>query len=495
MKILIRSLLILFAFVLLVNCEKTKNSKPSNEVILEEFYADTPGEIVTITVAGNDLECTKVGDLYIYQGDMVFQESKSSLKGAGITSKTNYWNCNTVYYVIEDGFPEANRITNAIEHWQKYTYIKFLQRTDEVNYVEFIESQNGCASHVGMIGGRQNLWLADWATTGNVIHEIGHALGLKHEHSKPNRDKYITIHEENIKSNKDHNFSKMQSAVFTEGFDFNSIMLYSPKAFSKNGEYTITKLDSSLYTAQRNGLSSDDIETIKAMYRVTDNGCENLEVGQITDIDNNIYKTIKIGDQLWMSENLATTKLNDGTPIEYEENDWSWIESSSPAYCWYENDGWFDNDGETYKETYGALYNYHTVATEKLCPSGWRVALDSDWSELESHLGMSDDELSQFGRRGTDEGAKMKEEGDKHWYSNEESTNESGFTALPGGHRYWSDGLYYNESIEAIWWAPSLQEGGSLKALARRLESIHTKVDRFTPWDASGYSVRCVKDE
>lgn len=489
MKTLIRLTVFLFISLSLYNCEKDKIDLPPDEVILEEFYSDSTGEIVTINVSGEDLVCTKIGDLYIYQGDMVFREPTSALKGAGITTKSKYWNCRTVYYAIEEGFPSENRIIEAIEHWEKYTDMQFVQRTNETNYIQFVESKNGCSSYVGMIGGSQKLRLADWATVGNVIHEIGHAIGLKHEHAKPNRDKYIIIHEENIRTKRENNFSKMQSAVFTEGLDFNSIMLYPPKAFSKNGEYTITKVDGSLYSAQRNQLSLDDIETVEAMYRVVDNECGSKEKDQITDIDNNTYQTIKIGNQWWMAKNLAATRLRDGTLIRNVTDNYTWWDTSEPAYSW------FENDEESYKEPYGALYNWATVSTNLLCPAGWHVSTDDDWKEMEIYLGMSESEANQSGGRGEGIGGKLKMDGTEYWYlTNEGATNESGFSALPGGQRESIDGDFYNLGVTGYWWSVLREDGSDDKPNSRELYDMHTTIYRYTPDNNSGYSVRCVMD-
>nr|WP_321354722.1 FISUMP domain-containing protein [uncultured Draconibacterium sp.] len=100
-----------------------------------------------------------------------------------------------------------------------------------------------------------------------------------------------------------------------------------------------------------------------------------LEYGMATDIDGNSYKTIQIGDQIWMAENLKTTTYNDGTPISEISNDSLWSIDALGAYCWYENDS-------LNAEHNGALYNWYAVATEKLCPVGWHVPTEDEWLEL-----------------------------------------------------------------------------------------------------------------
>lgn len=106
-----------------------------------------------------------------------------------------------------------------------------------------------------------------------------------------------------------------------------------------------------------------------------------LTYGEVTDIENNTYKTIQIGTQTWMSQNLRTTKFNDGTNIPLLTSSYSMQSTYSPYYIWY------NNDPDTYKNVYGALYNFYAVLTDKLCPIGWHVATDKEWTILSDYLG------------------------------------------------------------------------------------------------------------
>ncbi len=151
------------------------------------------------------------------------------------------------------------------------------------------------------------------------------------------------------------------------------------------------------------------------------NSCKKDEepTDKITDKDGNVYTYVTIGTQVWMVENLKTTKYNDGTDIPLVTDNTAWSNLSTSGYCWY------NNDASTYKTPYGAMYNWFAVATGKLCPTGWHVATDNDFSVLANYLGG----LSVAGD-------KLKEAGTAHWLSpNTGATNESGFTALPGGYR------------------------------------------------------------
>ncbi len=120
--------------------------------------------------------------------------------------------------------------------------------------------------------------------------------------------------------------------------------------------------------------------------------------GSVSDVEGNVYKTIELGSQTWMAENLKTTRFNDDTEIPLVTGGTEWELMRSPAYCWYEN------NEAVYKDFYGAYYNWYTVNTGKLCPSGWHVPSDEEWKTLEMHLGMSQESADSWAWRGTNEG-------------------------------------------------------------------------------------------
>ena len=125
-----------------------------------------------------------------------------------------------------------------------------------------------------------------------------------------------------------------------------------------------------------------------------------------------------------MAENLITTRLNDGTSIPNITEDQNWTTLTTPGYCWYNNE-------TNYTKGYGALYNWYTVNTGKLCPTGWHVPSDNEWTVFVDFLG--DMDLAN---------PKIRETGTTHWQSlTSDATNISGFTALPGGCRFW-DGQF-----------------------------------------------------
>ena len=193
----------------------------------------------------------------------------------------------------------------------------------------------------------------------------------------------------------------------------------------------------------------------------------------VTDIDGNNYMIIQIGDQRWMNENLKTTKFNDGTDIPLVTNDNAWYYLSTPGYCWY------GNSAETYKSDYGALYNWFAVNTGKLCPLGWSVPTDEDWTSLTTFLG------SEAGR-------KLKETGTTHWLSPNDATNESGFTARAGGYRHFSK-LFQYFGVDGLWWTSSQYIDLAL-AWSRALSNADPVIFRNTTESKNGLSVRCIKD-
>lgn len=196
----------------------------------------------------------------------------------------------------------------------------------------------------------------------------------------------------------------------------------------------------------------------------------------VTDIDGNIYKTVTIGTQIWMAENLKTTKYNDGTAIQLVTDNTVWKNSASPAYCWYKND-----EG-TYKNTYGALYNWYAVSTGKLSPSGWHVPSDSEWTTLISFLG--GDAVS---------GGKLKEMGTAHWLSpNSGATNENGFSALPGGCKVTDSRLFVGIGEAGFFW--SCISAQNAMAWYRQILYDTTTSMQINEFKTTGQSVRCVKD-
>ncbi|MFC1733850.1 FISUMP domain-containing protein, partial [candidate division KSB1 bacterium] len=195
----------------------------------------------------------------------------------------------------------------------------------------------------------------------------------------------------------------------------------------------------------------------------------------VTDIDGNVYDTVIIGTQVWMTENLKTTKFNDGTTIPLVTDNGNWSSFSIPAFCWY------NNDEATYKNPYGALYNWPSVNTGILCPTGWHVPNDADW-----------DVLVNFAGGATVAGGKLKESGTMHWNApNTSATNEYGFTAVPGGYRL-SNGTFDLIGRYALIWSST--EDQSTTAWYRSLTYDTEDVVYINSYKDRGFSVRCIRD-
>ena len=202
---------------------------------------------------------------------------------------------------------------------------------------------------------------------------------------------------------------------------------------------------------------------------------EALQLGTITDVDGNTYQTVKIGDQWWMAENLKVTHYRNGDPIQNVTVDTEWVNLTTGAYCNYDNDA----DNST---TYGSLYNWYAVDDSRnISPEGWHVPSDAEWQTLVDYLG--GDVVAS---------GKMKETGTTHWTSpNTGATNESGFSALPGGCRH-GDGTYGTVGNYVAFWSST--KYGSYGAWTRSLSYNNFGVYRSNYSRQSGLSVRCVRD-
>lgn len=199
---------------------------------------------------------------------------------------------------------------------------------------------------------------------------------------------------------------------------------------------------------------------------------------RFNDADGNVYTTLTIDTQIWMKENLKTTKYNDGISIPNITVDGTWTVLTSGAYSDY-------NNTPANSTTYGRLYNWYSINTGKLCPIGWHIPTDPEWTILTSYLGGENVA-----------GGKLKETGTIHWLSpNAGATNETGFTALPGGYRY-NDGVFKSITDLGYWWSST--DNGADYAWNRKLYSGFSLMLRSTAFAEqfvnNGYSVRCIKD-
>jgi uncharacterized protein (TIGR02145 family) len=201
--------------------------------------------------------------------------------------------------------------------------------------------------------------------------------------------------------------------------------------------------------------------------------------GSMTDQDGNTYKTVTIGTQVWMAENLRTTTYRNGDPVPQVTGDVQWVALTTGAECSYYNE-------EKYVPVFGRLYNWYAVNDSRnIAPEGWHVPSDNEWSTLESFLG---DSIAA---------KKLKESGMTHWLSypmTHNATNETGFTALPGGFRYeiLYDRTFWYMNFYGRWWSTTGSDAS--KAWSREMYTDDDSVARFESKKLYGYSIRCVKD-
>jgi uncharacterized protein (TIGR02145 family) len=195
----------------------------------------------------------------------------------------------------------------------------------------------------------------------------------------------------------------------------------------------------------------------------------------VIDLDGNSYNTIRIGTQVWMTENLKTTRYNNGNPIPDITDNTAWGDLTTSGYCWY------NNQEAANKATYGALYNWYTVSIGNLCPTGWHVPTDAEWTTLTTYLGGAGVA-----------GGKLKEAGTMHWTSpNTGATDETHYTALPGGVRF-SNGTFNYFGGLGQWWSVSEYDVNS--AMSWDVTYINGSAHGGSCNKKFGTSVRCLRD-
>ena len=208
-----------------------------------------------------------------------------------------------------------------------------------------------------------------------------------------------------------------------------------------------------------------------------------IETSTVKDIQGNTYKTVKIGNQWWMAENLKVTVFNDSSLITYidnKSNDSVWAKLGNPAYSIVDT-------------SFGALYNWFVVSNAKnIAPKGWHIPSDEEWKTLEKTIGMSDVEVSKTAWRGTNEAEKLMIESSKGWQTPTIAfgLNLYGFNALPSGCRVFN-GSINSEKNTAFWWTSTPENS---EAWYRYIDGQQKQIFRQHTYKQYGFSIRCVKD-
>lgn len=198
----------------------------------------------------------------------------------------------------------------------------------------------------------------------------------------------------------------------------------------------------------------------------------------LKDCDGNVYHTVTIGTQIWMLENLKTTKYRDCTPIPNVKDDAAWEALNTGGYCDYKN-------VEKNAATYGRLYNWYVIGDKRgIAPAGWHVPTNDEFKTLVTYLGGEDVA-----------GGKLKEAGFAHWPSpNKDASNSSGFTALPGGDRAKGGSFYALGQYGYLW--TSTETGSDHKNAYNRHILLYSGAleDNYIDSKSAGFSIRCIKD-
>jgi len=240
------------------------------------------------------------------------------------------------------------------------------------------------------------------------------------------------------------------------------------------------------FTSTLSGLADGTVYYVRAYATNSEGTAYGSQVQLLTmvsDVEGYLYQTVLINNKVWMAENLRTKKYNDNSDVTPVTDGAVWAALTTEAYCWY------GNDETTNKTLYGAMYNWYAVNKGNLCPTGWHVPTDAEFTSLEMFLGMTQAQADGYSWRGTDEGTKLKSTAG---WTTGNGTNTVGFTALPGGYRYYLDGGFAGAGTIGYWW--SSDQVNTTNAYYRRMDGANAGIFREGAVKAAGKSVRCLKN-
>ena len=327
-----------YASIFILGCSIQTNS----------YAQDTTSATVTFR-SGSPQSVTveRIGDVAVVQGDMIVgyaNEVFSSRKQTRGLSNTVYgaiWPNGIVPYVIDAELSRAaeGRIRDAIEHWNDVDAVNLIERTSSnagsfPNYIHFID-EDQCASWVGFQNtGPQSIYSGDTCSTGSMIHEIGHALGLLHEHTRPDRDNFVLVNWSDIIAGKEHNFEILSDGVPLGDYDYDSIMHYGERFFSKNGASTLKPITPTSTTlGQREAASAGDKESIATLYQtnlalVGQSDTQNVQAGRELAMSFFVTNQSDVGANT-LQIDLAVPQNT--SLLSYSSNQWLCIQTAAGA--------------------------------------------------------------------------------------------------------------------------------------------------------------------
>ena len=265
-----------------MSLSETYSAAPSHPAPFATAFIFLPGATTRQAVRFQN-----VNGMAIYQGDIMLGPThlvsawyalprfayNPNIKGAVATnSPSHLWPGAVIPYEIDASVTPQNRelVLWAVAHVSAESVVTVRPRTPvDADYVVFTQTgdvHGGCASYVGKKGGTQEVWVGGCTVRGSVVHELGHAAGFRHEQSRSDRDNYVTINWQAISPGNEEQFEIVKDAVDIGGYDYGSIMHYSRRAFSKNGDDTIIVKDPNASIGNREGLSISDKAALAQLY-------------------------------------------------------------------------------------------------------------------------------------------------------------------------------------------------------------------------------------
>lgn len=255
------------------------------------------------------------------------------------------------------------------------------------------------------------------------------------------------------------------------------------------GSHTSNGSGAGTFTSNLTGLSNGTVYYVRsyATNKVgTAYGNEIQIITPVTDVEGNVYKTTLIGNQVWMAENLRTTKYRDNTNIPNVSDSVAYLTLTGPAYSWYRNNA--------ANKPMGALYSWYTVATGNLCPQGWHVPTNAEFQTMEVVAGVPADSVEFWGWRGNGVGTKLK---DNLGWLNTNGTNTFGFSGQGTGYRAWNNAEFRGKNEISYYWSATDDAVNAKPTVAyyRRLDAVSPYIYKATTGKAGGKSVRCIKNQ